>query len=57
MRCVLADRNAAEIEPDELPPEFVVVAGHVDNARALPRLAQYLLHDVVVRLWPVKRLA
>ena len=32
--------------------EFVVVAGHVDDAHALARLPQQLLHDVVVGLRP-----
>ena len=33
--------------------ELVVVARHEDHARALARLAQQLLDDVVVRLRPV----
>ena len=34
--------------------EFVVIAGHIDDAGALARLAQKLLHHVVVRLRPVE---
>ena len=33
--------------------ELVVIAGHVDDLGALARLAQHLLHEVVVRLRPV----
>src|SRR6516164_5463460 len=35
-----------------MPSERVVVAGNVDDGRSLSRLAQDLLHDVVVRLRP-----
>ncbi len=30
-----------------------MIAGHIDDARALARLAQQLLHDVIVRLRPI----
>ena len=33
--------------------EFVVIAGNVNDAGALARLAQQLLHHVVVRLRPI----
>ena len=42
--------------PQIVAQELVVVAGDVDDARALARLAQQLLHDVVVRLRPVPAL-
>jgi len=45
--------NAAEVVVEVLAREFVVVARHKDHAGALARLAQQLLHDVVVRLRPV----
>ena len=53
---ILPDRHLPEVQSGELPADFVVVAGDVDDMRALARLAQHLLHDVVVRLRPVKRL-
>ena len=45
--------DAAEMRAVIAAQEFVVVAGDVDEPRALARLAQQLLHDVVVRLRPV----
>ncbi|ABA51161.1 hypothetical protein BURPS1710b_1413 [Burkholderia pseudomallei 1710b] len=45
--------DLAEREVAELARGFVVVAGDVDDLRALSRLAQDLLHHVVVRLRPV----
>jgi len=33
--------------------EFVVIARHIDDARALAHLAQHLLNEIIVRLWPV----
>ena len=50
---VLDDLDAAEMRAVIVAQEFVVIAGDVDDARALARLAQQLLHDVVVRLRPV----
>ena len=43
-----ADLDAAEGEPEELARRLVVVAGDVGDLRALARLAQHLLHHVVV---------
>ena len=51
--CVLHHLDAAEMRAVIVAQELVVIAGHVDDARALARLAQQLLHDVVVRLRPV----
>jgi len=45
--------DAAEMGPVIVAQEFVVVAGQVDDARALARLAQKLLHHVVVMLRPI----
>ena len=45
--------DAAEMRAVIAAQEFVVVAGDVDDAGALARLAQKLLHHVVVRLRPV----
>jgi hypothetical protein len=50
---VLAHGDVAESHAVELARHFVVVAGHVDHFRALARLAQQLLHHVVVALRPV----
>jgi hypothetical protein len=47
------DVDPAEGMVDVVARELVVVARHVDHARALARLAQDLLHHVVVRLLPV----
>ncbi len=38
---------------DVVAREFVVIAGHIDHARALARLAQQLLHDVIMGLRPI----
>ena len=53
---VLDDRDPAELQPDELAQLLIVIAGDVDDLRALARRAQHLLHDVVVRLRPVPAL-
>jgi len=45
--------DAAEVGAEIVAQELVVVARHVDDARALARLAQELLHHVVVRLRPI----
>ena len=49
---LVPDFDAAECEPEELAHCFVVVARDVGDARALARLAQDLLDDVVVGLVP-----
>src|SRR5437879_4047781 len=45
--------DAAEMRAEIVAQELVVVAGHVDDARAFARLAQELLHHVVMSLRPV----
>ena len=47
------DLDAAEMGAVIVAQELVVIAGHVDDSRALARLAQQLLDDVVVRLRPI----
>ena len=47
---LVADGDAAEVDADVVSRRLVVVARDVDDPRALARLAQHLLHDVVVRL-------
>ncbi len=54
---VLDHLDAAEMGAVIAAQEFVVVAGDVDQAGALARLAQQLLHHVVVRLRPIPRRA
>ena len=49
----VGDLDAAEMRALERPQELVVVAGDVDDARALAALAQQLLDHVIVRLRPV----
>ena len=49
----VGDDDAAEMHALEHAQELVVVAGDVGDARALARLAQQLLHHVVVALRPV----
>ena len=44
--------DTAEVGAVVVAQEFVVVAGDVDDAHALARLPQQLLHDVVVGLRP-----
>ena len=50
---MFAHLDAAEMGAVIVAQEFVVIAGDVDDARALARLAQKLLRHVVVRLRPV----
>jgi len=50
---LLLDAHVAECELAVLPRCLVVVAGDIDHVGALARLAQDLLHHVVVRLRPV----
>ena len=50
---VFHDVDAAEMRAVIVAQEFVVIARHVDDLGALARLAQHLLHEVVVRLRPV----
>ncbi len=45
--------DAAEMGAVIVAQEFVVIAGNVDDLGALAGLAQYFLHEVVVRLRPV----
>jgi hypothetical protein len=47
------DRYAAEPVSGEIAETLVVVAGNIDNARSLARLAQEFLDDVVMILAPV----
>ena len=47
------DGDAAEPVSGEIPEILVMIAGDVDDARSLARLAQELLDDVVVVLAPV----
>ena len=49
----VGDLDAAEMRALEIAQELVVVAGDVDDARALARLAQQFLHHVVVALRPM----
>ena len=50
---VLHHLDAAEMRAVIAAQEFVVIAGDVDDARALAGLPQQFLHDVVVRLRPI----
>ncbi|CKX65685.1 Uncharacterised protein [Mycobacterium tuberculosis] len=50
---VLDNFDTAEVRTVIGAQEFVVVAGDVDDARALADSAQHLLDKVVVRLRPV----
>ena len=50
---VLDHLDAAEMGAVIVAQEFVVIAGDVDDARALARLAQHLLHKIIVGLRPV----
>ena len=50
---VLDHVDAAEMGAVIVPQELVVIAGDVDDLGALARLAQHLLHEIVVRLRPV----
>ena len=49
--------DAAEAQIDEVAEILVVIAGDIDDLRALARLAQDLLDHVVVELVPVPGLA
>jgi hypothetical protein len=50
---MLDDLDATEVHAVIVAQELVVIAGDIDDARPLARLAQELLHHVVVRLRPV----
>ena len=45
--------DAAEMRTVIVAQEFVVIAGDIDQPRALARLPQQLLHHVVMRLRPI----
>src|SRR5262249_2582051 len=53
MHRILNHFDAAEMRAVVITQKFIVVAGHVDDARAFARLPQYLLHHVIVRLRPI----
>src|SRR5262249_31182148 len=53
MHGVFHDIDAAEMRAVIVAQELVVIAGDVDDLGTLARLAQHLLHEVVVRLRPV----
>ncbi|MPM70348.1 hypothetical protein SDC9_117303 [bioreactor metagenome] len=53
MHPILGHVHAAKIKLQIAPRKLVVVARNEDHARALARLAQQLLHHIVVRLRPV----
>ena len=53
MNDAVGDFDAAEMHPREIAQEFVVIAGNIDDAAALARLAQQLLHDIIAALRPV----
>jgi hypothetical protein len=50
---VFHDLNAAEVRAVIAAQKFVVIAGYINDARTLARLAQYFLYDVIVGLRPV----
>jgi len=45
--------DVAEIHAEIITQEFIVIAGQIDEARALAHLAQQLLHNVVLHLRPI----
>jgi hypothetical protein len=47
--------DATEMHAREVAQELVVIAGNIDDPRALARLPQKLLHDIAVALRPVPR--
>src|SRR5262249_41760283 len=47
------DFDPAEMSAVIVAQELVVIPGHVDHARTLARLAQQLLHHVVMGLRPI----
>jgi hypothetical protein len=52
MDCGLNHFDAAEMSPIIVAQKLVVIAGQINDSRALARLAQEFLHDVVVMLRP-----
>ncbi len=50
---MIGDFDAAENRPDVVAREFVMIARHVNHADTFAHLAQQLLHNIVVRLWPI----
>ena len=54
MDLVILDRDLTEIVTDVMPRRLVMIAGNIDHARAVPRLAKQLLDDVIMFLRPVE---
>ena len=50
--CSLDHFDAAEMGAIVIAQKLVVIAGEINDSRALARLAQELLHDIIVRLRP-----
>ena len=50
---ILDHFDAAEMRAVIVAQELVMVARNIDHAGALARLAQELLHDVIMGLWPI----
>jgi len=45
--------NSTEMGAVIIAQKLVVVTWDIDQASSLPRLAEQLLHDVIVGLWPI----
>ena len=50
---VATNFDAAELKPDVITRELIVIAGHVNDVGTLARFAQDFLQHVVVGLQPV----
>src|SRR4029077_20591043 len=53
---LLDDVDTEDAAPDIVAQELVVIARHVDHARAVVDLAQHFAHDAALRLAPVPAL-
>ena len=48
----VTDLDSPERQAEELPRDFIVIAGDVNDLRAFTCLAQYFLYQIVMRLRP-----
>ena len=54
---LLHDLDATKGGPGIITQELVMIAGNINDASALAGFPEQLLHDVIMRLWPMPGLA
>src|SRR5215813_5947151 len=53
--CLLRYLHSAKLQQRVVAQPFIVIARNIDDPRTLADLAQKLLDDVVMGLWPIPR--